>query len=92
MLKALKKLFGVKSADTPAEVPYKVETTLVQLGPEPTLMPAGTEASVAAPVPVAEAKPAKVVKPKAPAKSKVEKAPKAAAITAPKKPRVPKAK
>ena len=91
MLKALKKLFGVKSADTPAEVPYKVETPLVQLGPEPTLMPAGTEASVAAPVPVAEAKPAKVTKPKV-VKSTVEKAPKATAITAPKKPRVPKAK
>jgi hypothetical protein len=92
MLNAIKKLFGIKPAETstPVEVaPYKVPepaaTTsipLVQLGPEPTLLPAGTEASVAAPVAVA--KPAKVVKPKAPAKSKVEKAPK--------KPRAPKAK
>jgi hypothetical protein len=84
MLKALKKLFGVKSADTPAEVPYKVETPLVQLGPEPTLMPAGTEASVAAPVPVAEAKPAKAPKV---AKPKVEKAPAVKKPRATKKPK-----
>jgi len=89
MLNAIKKLFGIKPAEPATEVPYKVETPLVQLGPEPVL-PAGTEAAIVTPAPVAKEEPAKVAKPKAPAKPKAQKAPEAAAITAPKKPRAPR--
>jgi len=107
MFKKIKEFFTGKPAvvETPAaEVPYKVETPLVQLGPEPTpapapasaieatavveFVPAGTEASVATPA-------KKAPKAKAPAKPKAEKVPKAPAVKkapAAKKPRAPKAK
>jgi hypothetical protein len=98
MFKKIKEFFTGKPAvvETPAaEVPHKVETPLVQLGPETTpapaptstieatavveFVPAGTEATVATPA----------KKTKAPAKPKAEKTPKAPAV---KKPRAPKAK
>ena len=86
MLNTIKKLFGIKPAEPAVEVPYKVETPLVQLGPEPVV----TEATIVIPAPaepIAKEAPAKVVKTKAPAKPKTTKA-----ATAPKKPRAPKAK
>jgi hypothetical protein len=92
MFKKIKEFFTGKPApvETQAtEVPYKVETPLVKLGPEPTpaieakavveFVPAGTEATVAAPV--VEATPAKA-----------KKAPAAKKAPGAKKPRAPKAK
>jgi len=105
MLKFIKSFFKkpepVVTAQPIAE--YKVETPLVQLGPEPTLTPAGTEASVAAPVVVTpttvevvnaaegsatQPKPAKAPKV---AKPKAEKVAKVVAEKKPRAPRKPKA-
>ena len=69
-------LFGKPSEP---EAPYKVEA----VAPKVEVVPAGTEASVAAPAAV---KPKAEPKPKAPAKPKAEPKPKA-----PAKPRAPKA-
>ena len=88
MIDFIKRLFGFSAKPVEAEsanqtAPYKV--------PEPAattpipFVPAGTEASVAAPAPVKKA-PAKA---KAPAKPKAPAAPKA---KAPAKPKTPKAK
>jgi hypothetical protein len=74
MLNALKKLFGMKKAEAPvAEVPYKVETPVVEATP---VAVQATEAMVTS----VEAKPAKKpaakksAKPKAPRKPKAPKA------------------
>ena len=91
MLDFLKSLFGVKAKPVEAApvnqtAPYKVpepaETTPIPLVVE--MVPAGTEASVAAPTkakapakPKAPAKAKAPAKPKAPAKAKTPKAPKA---------------
>ena len=104
MLNAIKKIFGIKPAEPVSEAPYKVETPLVQLGPEPTITAVGTapytvpETAVAIPIPlvtesiqpvVAKAVPAKkTTKAKAPTKPKVVKV---AAMKPLKKPRAPKA-
>jgi hypothetical protein len=90
MIDFIKRLFGFSAKPVEAEpanvtAPYKV--------PEPAattpipFIPAGTEASVAAPAPVKKA-PAKA---KAPAKPKAPIAPKAKAPAKPKAPRAPKA-
>ncbi len=76
-------LFGKDPVQSPVATPYKVETP----APKVEVVPAGTEASVAAPAaaepkPRAPAKPKADPKPKAPAKPKAEpkpRAPKAAA-------------
>ena len=72
-------LFGKDPVQSPVATPYKVETP----APKVEVVPAGTEASVAAP---AAAKPKAEPKPRAPAKPKAEPKPKA-----PAKPRAPKA-
>ena len=78
-------LFGKDPVQSPVATPYKVETP----APKVEVVPAGTEASIAAPVAEkpAEPKPKAPAKPRAPAKPKaqVEPAPKA-----PAKPRAPK--
>ena len=77
-------LFGKDPVQSPVATPYKVET----LAPKVEIVPAGTEASVAAPAaatPKAEPKPKAPAKPRAPAKPKAEPKPKA-----PAKPRAPK--
>ena len=71
-------LFGKDPVQSPVATPYKVETP----APKVEVVPAGTEASVAAP---AAAKPEAEPKPRAPAKPKAEPKPKA-----PAKPRAPK--
>ena len=104
MLKFIKSFFKKPEPVVAAQpvVEYKVETPLVQLGPEPT--PAATEASVATPVAVApttvevvnaaegsatQPKPAKAPKV---AKPKAEKVAKVVAEKKPRAPRKPKTK
>ena len=70
-------LFGKDPVQSPVATPYKVETP----APKVEVVPAGTEASVAAP---AAATPKAEPKPKAPAK------PRAPKPKAPAKPRAPK--
>ena len=78
-------LFGKDPVQSPVATPYKVETP----APKVEIVPAGTEASVAAP---AAATPKAEPKPKAPAKPKAEPKPKAPAKPkAEPKPRAPKA-
>ena len=72
-------LFGKDPVQSPEATPYKVETP----APKVEIVPAGTEASVAAPAAV---KPKAEPKPRVPAKPKAEPKPKA-----PAKPRAPKA-
>jgi hypothetical protein len=76
MFKKIKEFFTGKPAEIVAEVPYKVEAT-----PVVEVVPAGTEASIAAPVAVAKAAP------------KAKKAPAAKKTATPKakKPRAPRA-
>ncbi len=64
-------LFGKDPVQSPVATPYKVETP----APKVEVVPAGTEASVAAPAAVT---PKAEPKPKAPAKPKAEPKPKAA--------------
>lgn len=64
-------LFGKDPVQSPVATPYKVESP----APKVEVVPAGTEASVAAPAAV---KPKAEPKPKAPAKPKAEPKPKAA--------------
>ena len=102
MLNAIKKLFGIKPSDASVPVesaPYKVEASLVQSGTEPTMIPAGTEASIIAPALVIEATPTEAIAPvieAKPARAKRGPAVKNApvvkkATAAPKKPRATKA-
>jgi len=95
MFNAIKEFFVGKPKPAPeAEVPYKVEvvqvaeiSAVVETAPTPVveIVPAGTEATMAAPAPVKKAP----AKPKAPAKKTV--APKAKAPAKPKAPVKPKA-
>ena len=94
MFKKIKEFFVGKPKEVAAEAPYKTEAANETIL---TVVPAGTEASVAAPTyvapvtveaPVAKAKPAKAPKV---AKPKAEK-PAVAKAPAVKKPRVPKTK
>jgi histone H1/5 len=92
MIDFIKRLFGV--SDKPVEA-APANTTAPYKVPEPAattpipFVPAGTEASVAAP---AKAKAPAKPKAKAPAKPKAPAAPKAKAPAKPKAPRAPKAK
>jgi len=89
MREFMKKLFSLKPKTVPAiEAPYKVETPLVKLGPEPTVeiqpVPAGTPLvnDAGEVVAIADGKPAKG--------PKVKKAPAAKKAPAVKKPRAPR--
>ena len=90
MLKFIKSFFVKAPANAPV-AEYKVETPLVQSVPEPTLMPAGTEASVAAPVTVVETAPVVAEKPAKKAKVAANpKSEKVAKVIAGKKTRTPR--